>query len=32
MIQTLFPNNDEVFQEDNARIDIAGAVESLFEE
>jgi hypothetical protein len=32
MIQTLFPNNDEVFQEDNAPIHTAGTVQSLFEQ
>jgi hypothetical protein len=32
MIQTLFPNNDEVFQDDNAPIHTAGTVQSWFEE
>jgi hypothetical protein len=32
MIQTLFPNNDAVFQDDNAPIHTAGTVQSLFEE
>jgi hypothetical protein len=31
MIQTLFPNNDAVFQENNAHIDTAGTVQSWFE-
>jgi hypothetical protein len=31
MIQTLFPNNDEVFQDDNAPFHTAGTVRSLFE-
>jgi hypothetical protein len=31
-IQTLFPNNDAVFQEDNASIHTAGTVHSRFEE
>jgi hypothetical protein len=32
MIQTLFPNNDALFQDDNAPIDTAGTVQSWFEE
>jgi hypothetical protein len=32
MIQTLFPNNDAVFQDDNAPIHTAGTVPSWFEE
>jgi hypothetical protein len=32
MIQTLFPNNDAVFQDDNAPIHTAGTVQSWFEE
>jgi hypothetical protein len=28
MLQTLFPNNDEVFQDDNAPIHTAGNVQS----
>jgi hypothetical protein len=32
VVQTLFPNNDAVFQEDNAPIQIAGTVQSWFEE
>jgi hypothetical protein len=32
MIQTLFPNDDEVFQDDNAPIHTAGTVQSWFEE
>jgi hypothetical protein len=32
MIQTLFPNNDAVFQEDNAPIQTAGTAQSWFEE
>jgi hypothetical protein len=32
MIQTLFPNNDAVFQDDNAPIHTAGSVQSWFEE
>jgi hypothetical protein len=31
-IQTLFPNNDAVFQENNASIHTAGTVQSWFEE
>jgi hypothetical protein len=31
MIQTLFPNNDVVSQDDNGRIHIAGTVQSWFE-
>jgi hypothetical protein len=31
MIQTLFPNNDAVFQEDSAPIHTAGTVQSWFE-
>jgi hypothetical protein len=31
MIQTLFPNNDAVFQDDNAPIHTAGTVQSCFE-
>jgi hypothetical protein len=31
-IQTLFPNNDAVFQDDNAPIHTAGTVQSCFEE
>jgi hypothetical protein len=31
MIQTLFPNNDAVFQENNAPIHAAETVKSLFE-
>jgi hypothetical protein len=32
MIQMLFPNNDVVFQDDNAHIHTAGTVQSWFEE
>jgi transposase len=32
MIQTLFPNNDAVFQDDNASIHTAGCVQSWFKE
>jgi hypothetical protein len=32
MIQTLFPNNDAVFQDDSAPIHTAGTVQSWFEE
>jgi hypothetical protein len=32
MIQTLFPNNDAVFQDDNVPIHTAGTVQSWFEE
>jgi hypothetical protein len=32
MIQTLFPNNDAVFQGNNAPIHTAGTVQSWFEE
>jgi hypothetical protein len=32
MIQTLFPNNDAVFQDDNAPIHTAGTGQSCFEE
>jgi hypothetical protein len=32
MIQTLFPNNDAVFQDDNAPIHTAGTVESWLED
>jgi hypothetical protein len=32
MIQTLFPNNEALFQEDNAPIHTAGTVQSRFEE
>jgi hypothetical protein len=32
MIQTLFPNNDAVFQDDNVSSHIAGTVQSWFEE
>jgi hypothetical protein len=32
MIQTLFPNNDAVFQDDNAPIHIAGTAQSWLEE
>jgi hypothetical protein len=32
MIQTLFPNNYAVFQDDSALIHTAGAVQSWFEE
>jgi hypothetical protein len=32
MIQTLFPNNGGVFQDENAPIHIAGIAESWFEE
>jgi hypothetical protein len=32
MIQTLFPKNDAVFQDDNAPIHTAGTVQSWFEE
>jgi hypothetical protein len=31
MIQTLFPNNDAVFQEENALIHTTGTVQSWFE-
>jgi hypothetical protein len=31
-IQTLFPNNDAVFQDDNAPIHMAATVQSWFEE
>jgi hypothetical protein len=31
MIQTLFPNNDAVFEDDNVPIDKAGTVQSWFE-
>jgi hypothetical protein len=31
-IQTLFPNNDAVFQDDSTPIHTAGTVQSLFEE
>jgi hypothetical protein len=31
MIQTLFPNNDAVFQDDSVPIDTAGSVQSWFE-
>jgi hypothetical protein len=31
MIQTLFPNNDAIFQDDNAAVHIAGTVQSWFE-
>jgi hypothetical protein len=32
MIQRLFPNKDAVFQDDNVPINIAGTVQSRFEE
>jgi hypothetical protein len=32
MIQTLFPNNDAVFQDDNAPIHTAETVQSSFDE
>jgi hypothetical protein len=32
MIQTLLPNNEAVFQDDNALIQTAGTVQSWFEE
>jgi hypothetical protein len=32
MIQTLFPKNDAVFQDDNVAIHTAGTVQSWFEE
>jgi hypothetical protein len=32
MIQTLFPSNDTVFQDDNTPIDTDGTVQSRFEE
>jgi hypothetical protein len=32
LIQTLFPNNDAVFQDDNGPIHTAGSVQSRFEE
>jgi hypothetical protein len=32
MIQTLFPNNDAVFQDDNVSIHTAATVQSRFEE
>jgi hypothetical protein len=32
MIQTLFPNNNAVFQDDNSPIHAAGTVQSWFEE
>jgi hypothetical protein len=32
MTQTLFPNNDAVFQDDNASIHTAGTIQSWFEE
>jgi hypothetical protein len=32
MIQTLFPNKDAVFQDDNAAIHTAGTVQSWFDE
>jgi hypothetical protein len=32
IIQTLFPNNDAVFQEENAHIHTAGTVQSWFAE
>jgi hypothetical protein len=32
MIQTLFPNNDEVFQKDSGPIHTAGTVQSWFEQ
>jgi hypothetical protein len=32
MIQTLLPNNDAIFQDDNAPIHTAGTVQSWFQE
>jgi hypothetical protein len=32
MIQTLFPNNNMVYQDDNGPIHMAGTVQSWFEE